>query len=759
MKSFTSSLTDAEFAELTHAQPVNVSRRQFLLSSAGLAAGALVLSVGLPLRQARAAEAKPMAAGTRVPAFLQITPDNRILLQSPFVEGGQGIFTAMAQIVGEELDADPASFIVENAPTGPDFKVMIAGPGRITGGSMSVRFSYPVMRKLGALARQMLLQAAAAEWKVAIDELATEPGKVVHGKTQRSLSYGELAIKALDLAVPDPDSVSLKDPKDFRWIGKGVARVDVYEKSTGKAEYTIDIKADGMLHAAVQHAPRLGMTAAKILNQAQVEAMYGVHSVHILAGAGAVAVVAEHWWNAKRAVEAVQVEWLAAQGAEQNNIRHMPADFSSEAFSELLAKRTEPGDDAETKGEAVKLLNSASPEALISATYRTQYVHHAQLEPPSALAQFHPDGSLEVWLPNQAPDMFLADIAKRSGLTADKVTLHSPILGGFFGRHFLYPAASPYPQAIELAKAVGKPVKVIWSREEEFLRDPLRPMAAVRLRAEIKDNKPVALEAISSCEGPSEGIYGRDPNKVDGTAVEGLSGKSYAIPNVRIARDYVKNPTMLAYWRSVGNSMNDFVYECFLDEMADKAGVDPYQFRKQLLQDNPRLSHLLEVVVASAGGWQRGPFTAEDGTKRARGIAMASPFGTEAAAIAEVSIEHGQVRVHHVWEAVDPGSIVNPAIIEAQVNSAVALGLSQVLMEEVVYKKGKPLARNYDMYPILRPDEMAKVHVSIVESGAKMGGIGEPGLPAIPPAVVNAVSQLLGRRIRTMPLSRSSLED
>ncbi|KFZ37797.1 isoquinoline 1-oxidoreductase [Shewanella mangrovi] len=757
MKPLTQSV-DGQFAELTQEVPVNVSRRRFLLSSAGLAAGALVLGVGIPLRQARAAEQQQLPAGTRVPAFLQITPDNQIYFQSPFVEGGQGIFTAMAQIVGEELDADPASFIVENAPTGADFQVMIAGPGRITGGSMSVRFSYPVMRRLGALARQMLLQAAATEWKVAITELTTEPGKVLHGASNRSLTYGELASKALDLPVPDPDSVSLKDPKDFRWIGKSVERIDVYEKSTGKAQYSIDMKVDGMLHAAVQHAPRLGMTVGDILNLAQVKAMRGVHSVHILEGAGAVAVVAPHWWDAKRAAEAVQVDWQAAKGEEQNNVRHMPADFSSEAFSELLAKRTDKGQDAEAKGDAVKLLDAAAPEALVSATYRTQYVHHAQLEPPSALARFDDNGALELWLPNQAPDMFLADVAKRTGLPANKITINSPILGGFFGRHFLYNTANPYPQAIELARKIGKPVKLIWSREEEFLRDPLRPMAAVRLRAALQDKAPVALEVISSCEGPTEGIYGHNPQKVDETAVEGLAGKSYEIPNVRIAQDYVKNPTMLAYWRSVGNSMNDFVYECFLDEVADKAGVDPYEMRKQLLKDNPRLSHLLDVVVQSAGGWKRGPFTAEDGSKRARGIAMASPFGTEAASIAEVSIENGTVRVHHVWEAIDPGSIVNPAIIEAQVNSAVALGLSQVLMEEVVYKNGKPLARNYDMYPILRPYEMAKVHVSIVESGAKMGGIGEPGLPSVPPAVVNAVSQLLGRRIRSMPLSRESLQ-
>jgi isoquinoline 1-oxidoreductase beta subunit len=361
-------------------------------------------------------------------------------------------------------------------------------------------------------------------------------------------------------------------------------------------------------------------------------------------------------------------------------------------------------------------------------------------------------------MPNQAPEQFQADIAKTNGLDTSKVIVHSPILGGFFGRHFLYTSANPYPQAIQLAKEVGRPVKVIWSREEEFLRDPLRPMAAVRFRGGLDANgMPVAIEAVSICEGPTEGIYGHK-DTVDPTAVEGLAGKSYAIPNHRVAQVYVKNPTSLAYWRSVGNSMNDFLYETFLDELADKGGQDPFALRTKLLQGDQRLSNLLKAVDELSGGWKRGPFTAADGSRRARGIGMASPFGSHTAAIAEVSISGGNVVVHDIWEAIDPGSIVNPAIIEAQVNSAAALGLSQVLLEEAVYRNGEPIARNYDLYPILPPSRMPRMHVRIIESGAPMGGIGEPGLPAIPPAVANAVSTLTGQRIRSMPLSKYTFE-
>ncbi|SDT98748.1 xanthine dehydrogenase family protein molybdopterin-binding subunit [Pseudomonas yamanorum] len=730
--------------------PVNLSRRRFLASTA---VGALVIGFGLPLGSGRVQAATAAAAGergTQVPAFLEIRPDNTIRLLSPFIEGGQGTFTAMAQIVGEELDADPATFLVECAPPGEAFVVMENGM-RITGGSMSVRMSYPTMRRLGALARAMLLEAGAQALKVPVDELSTEPGKVVHAASGRSLTYGELAGRAMDLPVPDVASVKLRDPSQFRWIGKPVKRLDAYDKSTGKALYSIDMKVDGMLHAAVQHAPRLGMMVGSLRNEDQVKAMPGVHSVHRLPGA--VAVVAERWWHAKRAVESIQVDWL--EPTADSKVRGMPKDFSSDEHFKRLAAETGPARDDENEGDVAGTLANAKTK--IEATYHNQYLHHAQLEPPSALARFNPDGSLEIWLPNQAQDMFLADIAKRTGLDPSRITLHSPLLGGFFGRHFLYDSASPYPQAIELAKAVGRPVKLIWSREEEFLRDVLRPVAAVNFRGALdSDGWPVAIEAVSATEGPTEALAGKQGEKLDPTALEGLSGKSYAIPNKRIAQIYVKGPVMLGYWRSVGNSLNDFFYEAFLDELADKGGKDPFELRLHLLRDNPRLTTLLKAVGELSGGWKRGPFVAEDGSKRARGVAMASPFGTQTAVIAEVSIENGQVKVHDIWQAIDPGSIVNPAIVEAQVNGAVSLGLSQVLLEEAVYVDGLPRARNYDLYPVLPPSRMARVHVRVIESGEKMGGIGEPPLPAVAPAVANAVATLTGQRIRSMPLSRYS---
>ena len=726
-------------------RPFKLSRRGFI----GASLGALVLGVNLPARRTLAQAAETIAPGSRVSAFIEIRPDSTVLFRSAFIEGGQGVFTAMAQIVGEELDVDPADFTVEGAPPGPDY--LLVGGGRFTGGSMSVRMSYDAMRQLGASARMMLLQAAASQLDVPVDELSTEPGRVIHAATGQSVPYGHLADAAADLPVPE--DVALRDSADFRWIGKPVERLDAHDKSTGKAQYTIDLTLDGMLHAAVQHSPRLGGEPDELQNESEVSEMSGVHSIHRLPGA--VAVVASSWWRARMAVEALQVTWSEPAAGTAHA---MPAGFSTEAHLAHLKGTTGDGIDFEAEGDAETALAGAAK--VVEATYDAPYLAHGQLEPPSALARWNDDGTLELWVPNQAPEMFQADAAKVAGIEPGKVIIHSPILGGFFGRHFLYQSANPFPQAILLAKAVGRPVKLIWSREEEFLRDTLRPMSVARFRAGLDDDGlPVALHAVAAGEGPGGRWFGGEPDKVDSTAVEGIAGKVYAIANRRVGHVHVDDPAIIGFWRSVGHSMNDFFYETFFDEMADAGQQDPYELRHRLLADSPRHRNLLEAVADLSGGWQRGPFEAGDGTRRARGVAMASPFGSEVATIAEVSIRQGEVVVHDVWVAIDPGSIVNPAIIEAQVNSAVALGLSSALFEEVVYVDGMPQARNYDGYPILTPDRMPRVHVRIIESGAPMGGIGEPGVPGVPPAVANAVSTLTGRRVRSLPLSKLDLAE
>ena len=728
----------------------NLSRRGFL----GAASGALFLGIGLRLDPAAAqtrAEGPAAVApkpGTRVAAFLEIGPDSRVRLLSPFVEGGQGINTGLAQTIGEELDLDPARFTVECAPPGPDYAVV--NGLRMTGGSFSTRSSFEAMRRLGATAREMLLRAAAARLAVPQDSLTTDDGRVIHAATGRSLDYGALAAAAL--ALQPRDDVALKDRKDFRWIGKPVARLDMRDKSTGRAAYSIDLRIDGMLHAAVQHAPHLGTEPEAIANEAAVRAMPGVQAVQRLPGA--VAVLADTWWRARKGAEALQVTWTKPL---PEGIATVSESFSSASMLAALKGATDPGVPAEQVGDAATAFQAAAQ--VVEAEYDAPYLAHAQLEPPSAVARFAEDGSLDLWLPNQMPELFQQVAAKTAGLQPDQVRIHSPLLGGFFGRHFYYGSATPFPQAILLAKATGKPVRVLWSREEEFGMDALRPLSFARFRAALgPDGMPVALEIRAVGEGPIGRWFGAlFKSPVDSSVVEGLDQKPYAIPNRTLTYVKVPHPVTIAFWRSVGHSMNDFFYESFLDEMAQADGKDPLALRLALLKDSPRQRTLLNAVTDLAGGWKRGPFAAADGTRRARGVSMASPFGSETATIAEVSLKDGEARVHDLWIAIDPGAVVNPAIVKRQVESAAALGLSSALLEQVVYEGGQRQARNFDAYPILDRDRMPRVHVTIVESGAPMGGIGEPGLPGVPPAVVNAVAVLTGQRPRSLPLGKARL--
>ncbi|UOD50732.1 xanthine dehydrogenase family protein molybdopterin-binding subunit [Orrella daihaiensis] len=719
-----------------------LTRRQFLAGSAG----ALALGASFPaLAQAGAQETvKP---GSRVQAYLLIRPDNTVFLQSPFVEGGQGVNTAMAQIIGEELDMAPAQFTVQCAPPGPDY--LVVGGRRFTGGSRSVRSSYDAMRQLGASARMMLMQAAAKQWGVAVDTLTTEPGVVVHVASNRKLAYGELAQAAFDL--PLPTDAPLRSEQSFRWIGKPVPRIDVRDKSTGRAQYTIDLTVPDMVLAAVQHAPRLGLEPGDIANESPVRQMPGVISINRLPGA--VAVVADQWWRANKAAQALQVTW---QTPAEPKARRMPADFSSQAFARQLRDAAGPGMVAQSVGDVAKGLQAGR---VVEAIYEAPFLAHGQLEPPSSIARFNADGTLDVWAPNQIPDGFRNIAAKAAGLPAEKVMVHSPPLGGFFGRQFLYEAALPLPQAVILAKELKRPVKVIWSREQEFLRDALRPYSLARFKAAIDEaGKVVAMDIEAVGEGPMGRVFGRKPDAADRSVVEGLNDRPYAIPNVRVSHVPVDMPPVIGFWRAVGHSMNEYFYETFLDEVAQAGQQDPYALRLALLADKPRHKHLLTELVNMAGGWQRGPFDASDGTRRARGLAMASAFGSEVAAMAEVSIDQGAVVVHDVWVAIDPGKVVNPAVIKQQVQSAVALGLSETLVESYVYENGEPQALNFDRYAILRPSQMPNVHVQIIESGAEMGGIGEPGLPAVPPAVANAVATLTGQRPRSLPLSQYKFE-
>lgn len=735
----------ALLAALEGDRPVNLSRRAALGAALG---GGLLLAIGLPQRPARAQAGGGLQHARKVPSYLTIHPNGRITLLNPFAEGGQGIHTAVAQIVAEELDAELASFDVETAPAGADYQVLFNGTARVTGGSFSIRNTFQHFRVLGATARAMLVQAAAQRLAVSAGECTTEPGFVVHAASSRRFAYGELAQAAAALPVPQD-----AEPKSgrFRLIGTPAKRLDTRDKSTGRAQFGIDVKVEGMLQAAVVHAPRAGAEPGEVLNEAALRSMPGVHSVHKLPGA--VAVVADSFWRAKSAAAKAEVAWTALGGQAV-----VPEDYSSAGHLALLKANADaagnPARDA--RGDAPAALRNAAK--VVSADYDAPFLAHAQLEPPSATVRFNTDGTLDVWTPNQAPERFQAIAAREAGIEPGKVRIHSPLMGGFFGRHFTYGNHHPMNQAVRLARATGRPMKVIWTREEEFARDAYRPIAFARLRAGLDANgRIMAFHATVPGEGPvaqhsPPARLGNPP--LDTSAVEGVAFKPYDIPNNRVEWVRVPSPVNIGFWRSVGHSMNDFFYECFLDEVAEAAGQDPFAFRMAHLGHNERLRNLLNAVAELSGGWRRGPYEAADGTRRARGIAMASPFGSEVATIAEVSIRNGEVVVHDVFVAIDPGSIVNPAIIKAQVESAVCIGLSSAAFEEVTFEGGRPQQRNYDAYRILTRAEMPKVHVRIVESGAPMGGIGEPGTPGVPPAVANAAAALTGRRIRSLPFSK-----
>lgn len=743
-------LAAAIAATMPAGKPANLSRRgMFAAAGAGL-----FLGLAIPVRTPRA-QGAPGAAlrhANKVGAYLRIAPDGAITLQNPFVEGGQGIDSAVAQIVAEELDADPARFTVTCAPPGEDYRLMRGGNMRFTGGSFSVRSSFAHFRTLGATARAMLVEAAAQRLAVPATALTTEPGRVLHAASGRAIPYGELAEAAARLAAPE--NPPLRDPAQFRLIGKPQPRLGVRDRSTGKITYAIDTKVDGMLLAAVVHAPRAGAQPAAVTNEDALKALPGVHSVHRLPGA--VAIVANTWWRAKSAVDQAQVAWQALQGPV------MEADFSSEAMlGRLKAAAGTHGNTAEEAGDLAVALSNAT--RVIEAQYDAPYLAHAQMEPTSATARFNEDGTLDVWVPNQAPDIFQATAARVAGIEPSAVRIHSPPLGGFFGRHFSYGPANAHPQAILLAKATGKPVKVIWSREEEFARDAYRPMTVATFRAGLNAaNEVIALQVAGYGEGPitrhfGAGALGNPP--VDGSVMEGLTGKPYRFPAKRV--EYVPLPhppgVNLGFWRSVGHSMNDFYFESFIDEIAAAANKDPLALRLSLLEHSERHQALLHGVVELSGGWRRGPFTAADGTRRARGVAMASPFGSEVGTIAEVSIADGEVVVHDVWVAIDPGRVVNPRTIAEQVQSAAAIGLSSAMYEAVELERGEVTTRNFDTYRVLRRDRMPQVHVRVIESGAPMGGVGEPGTPGVPPAVANAVFALTGQRVRSLPFARTRL--
>jgi len=722
---------------MSHITNISMSRRLFLGGSAATA-GVFVLGLYLPGRFASTA-----AGDGAINAFVGVSEDGSIIVQNPYIEMGQGTYTSIPMLIAEELDVDMDTIRVEQAPPVHEYRLLYGGKVRFTGGSRSVRSAFEPLRRAGATARKMLMKAAADEWGVPLAECSTEPGKVVHGNSGRSISYGELAPLAAQLEAPE--SVELKPKEQYRLLGTPVARTDSAAKSNGTANFGIDTRIDGMVYAAVKQSPVYG-GKVKSYDAGKIENESGVIGVEEIPNG--IAVLAKTYWQAQSALEKLPVEFDTSESDGQG--------FSSiDYLDELQQHLDDQGYPAEDSGDAVSALAEAAKT--ITADYHAPFLAHATLEPMNCAALVQ-DGHCKVWAPNQGVDNVVQAATQVTGFEPEQITVETPYLGGGFGRRFIMDYTA---QAVTLAsKRQGTSVLVIWSREEDTQHDFYRPLTAARYRAGFdNDGKPIALHTTTAGDGPirrhASGFM-QDP-KLDPSVMEGVMHQPYGIANKRADYVYRPVPVPIGFWRSVGHSMNAFFTESFIDEMAHASGQDPVAFRQSLLRDQPRFAKVLETVSRMAD-WKGKAWEGGDGRRHAMGVALHQSFNSIVSEIAEVSINNvDEIQVHKVWCAVDCGFAVNPRIVTMQMESGIAFGLSAALMEEVTMKKGRAEQANFDSYPILPPQRMPEVEVEIVNSGADLGGIGEPGTPPIAPAVANALFALTGKRLRRLPLAAEEL--
>jgi isoquinoline 1-oxidoreductase subunit beta len=712
-----------------------VSRRDFV--KAGAAAGAgLVVAVYLPGCGRGTPAAQDAATATFVPnAWLRIGPDGWVTVLVDRSEMGQGVDTSLPMLVAEELDADWKRVRVEHAPAGEAYINPLFGI-QGTGGSTSVRAAFRPLREAGAKARAMLVAAAASTWGVDAKGLRTESGTVI-GPNGKKLTYGALADKAA--TMPVPETVTLKDPKDWKLIGTRVPRVDLKSKVTGTAGFGIDATAPGMLTAVVARPPVFG-GRVKSFDPAAAKASPGVKAV-IQIGSG-VAVIADTYWNAKKGRDALTVVWYEGALAKTSS-ESIRAQFAS------LANR--PGVTARKDGNAAAALAGGAKR--IEAVYEVPYLAHACMEPMNTAAHVRSDG-VTVWSPTQYQMGNGAGVrgiaSKLTGIPEDKVEVHTTYLGGGFGRRFELDFVI---DAIETSKAIGAPVKVVYSREDDIQHDFYRPATYNKLAAAL-DAKGAPVAWTHRIVGPSiSSRFGPLKNGIDESSVEAAAGMPYAVPNVKVDWIRAEPGIPVGFWRSVGNSQNSFIVESFIDEVAHAAGKDPFEFRRALLEKHPRHKAVLELAAEKAGWGTALP------EGRARGIAVQESFGSYVAQVAEVSVSpEGKPKVHRIVCAVDCGTVVNPDTVEAQMESAIVFGLSAALSGEITIKDGRVVQNNFNDYPVLRMNEMPVVEVHIVKSTEPPGGVGEPGTPPAAPAVCNAIFALTGKRVRRLPIRAEEIK-
>ncbi len=722
-----------------HDTPVSHPTRRGLLGGGA----ALVLGFALPATGLAANRKKALKTAARAgvvtavaqfqpSAWLRITPDNRVTVVCGSAEMGQGVLTAIPMLVAEELDADWAQVRVEQAPADKAYNNPLFGM-QATGGSTTVRAHWEPVRKAGAAARAMLVAAAAEQWKVSADQCRTEAGHVISASGKK-LSYGALALAAAKLPVPE--NPPLKAAKDFKILGQPKRRLDTPAKLNGSAKYGIDVVVPGMLVAVMARAPQPG-AKVRTLDDSAAKAVRGVKQV--ISIPHGVAVLAEGYWAARKGRDALKIDWdLGAL-----------ADLSTEKITAQLTEGARAGGSvAIAKGDS----RPASATRVVEATYSVPYLAHATMEPLNCTAWVRGE-DVDIWAGTQSQGPVQGILGQVAQVQPARVKVHTMMLGGGFGRRF---ASDFVIDATLLSKLSGKPVKLIYSREDDMMAGFYRPAAVAHFSGAL-DAQGALKSLTAGVSSPSimaaSGFMKIPDNGVDAFAMEGVADQPYDIEHLKLEYGRREPGPQVWFWRSVGHSQNIFFIEGFIDELAAAAGKDPYEFRRALLDKQPRYKAVLEAAAQQAGWGQPLPAGVF------RGIAVAQSFGSYVAEVAEVSVAaDGTPKVHRVVAAVDCGMTVNPEIIRRQIEGGIVFGLSAALYGKLDFKDGRLEQSNFHNYPVLRLTEMPQVEVHILPSSEKPGGIGEPGTPPAAPAVVNAIFAATGKRLRQLPIDTALLK-
>jgi isoquinoline 1-oxidoreductase beta subunit len=728
--------------KIIRSRSAKLSRRTFVAGSAAIGGG-LALGFHLPFGEALAQGA---GKGTEVNAWVVVNPDDSCVIRVARSEMGQGTITGLVQLVGEELECDWAKVKAEQVTPGANLARKRVWGEMGTGGSRGIRTSQDYVRRGGAAARMMLLQAAANEWKVPVGELTVANGVITHAASNRSTSYGKVAAAAAKLEPPDPKTIKLRDPKDWKIAGKPMKRLDTADKLDGSKIYGIDVRLPGMLCAAVKDCPVFG-GKVKSFDESKVAGRPGVRKV-VKVKDSAVAVVADTWWRAKSALEALPIVWDEGSNAS--------------ASSASIAERLQEGLDATVtngsrqNGDAPKAIAEAAKK--VEAVYSTPFLSHATMEPMNATVRLTADKA-ECWVPSQNVEASLAALSEASGVPLNKCEVYRVDLGGGFGRRggtqdFVH-------QAVAIAKEFpGTPIKLIWSREEDQAHDFFRPISQCKASAGLDDaGNLVALhvrvsgQSINATLNPGGIVGGKDMRQLQGYYAEpGDAQLGYSVPNLLI--EYVMRNTHVPVgpWRGVNTNQNGIYMECFIEEVARAAGKDSLEFRRSLMSNHPKHLAVLNAA-AEKGDWGK---PLPEGVHR--GIAQFMGYGSYSAAVAEVSVSpQGKLKVHRMVLALDCGNAVNPDQIAAQVEGSVAMGLTATMYGECKVKDGRMVDLNFDSYEIMRLAEMPKVETVIVPTHDFWGGVGEPTICVVAPAVLNAIYAATGKPVRSLPLKNVKL--